>query len=647
MVWAVSQTATTLTLTPDGTTSANLSDLLDLAISTLTTTAGVTKPSLYTYDLAKKLLIAADASSNYLYVSGLNLILRDQFIRASNSRVRFGNVNAAGAVVGKANVIIYNQPDSSYAYTNAPFTAGGSNALVAADDLTLIFRRINSSGGSIVNGYDIASLSVGSFTGCSFQSDSNGDSSNAIFFLSAEAYTSCIFTGWAVCELAAPNSLLSRCTFSTVSTLKCSVAGNFYFEGVTANLLGVQKTCAALLVDCAIASFNNVSGNATSTDSVTLKNSIQLLGGTNEANGLFVARLSSNVQVIKRTFNASGLISGGNSIGATDGVTTSSERLLISVYKLLGNPLAVNFDYRGAWEGVFVKYGRLPTVFSFNLQGTTATLQNVPFASLLDTGITVSNSATVAAYTTIAINHSTSLVTISGVTTQRQLHDYCALEKASFADSGVTTGSNPVPKCCFPTLGSPIYNRPVGTFLYNLSISAGATLTGTDSVTLAAGKNITLAAVGTYTTSPIEVSSTSIVTVAPGNTDLRGWLFASGSTINVSSTTAIVTVDASQLANITAGTGVTIQAPTATISITTTIGASISLRKASDNSPIASGTADGSGNFTAPYVGSPISAILRVRKAGYIPVSNTVSITSSGLTVSAVLAVDSNYNPTY
>jgi len=293
-----------------------------------------------------------------------------------------------------------------------------------------------------------------------------------------------------------------------------------------------------------------------------------VLGGANEGNGLFVSRLASNFQVYKRTFSASGLISGGNTIGATDGVSSSSERLLIQVQKtgVSGSSQVVVFDYRGTWEGVFVKYGRLPNVFSFNLQGTPATLQTVLFSSLPDTGITVANSATVAAYTTIAISHATSLITISGATTQRQLHDYCALEKASFADSGLTAGSNPVPKCCLPTIGSPIYNRPVGTFLYNLSIAAGATLTGTDSVTLAAGKNITLAAVGAYATSPIEVSSTSIVTVAPGNTDLRGWLFAIGSTINVSSTTALITVDASQLANITAGAGVTIQAPVASIS---------------------------------------------------------------------------------
>jgi len=142
----------------------------------------------------------------------------------------------------------------------------------------------------------------------------------------------------------------------------------------------------------------------------------------------------------------------------------------------------------------------------------------------------------------------------------------------------------------------------------------------------------------------IVATNTTTIIVQPGTLDLRGSILI-GATINVSSTTAIVTV--SDTTGITAGTGVTIQAPTATIAVTTTIGASISLRKASDNSLIANGTADGSGNFTAPYVGSPISAILRVRKAGYIPSSDIVSITSSGLTVSAALAVDNNYNPTY
>jgi len=542
MVWTVSQTASTLTLTPDGTTSANLSDLLDLAISTLTTNAGVTKPTLYTYDLTKTLLIGTDTSNNYLYVSGIELIVRNQFVRAANSRVRFANINASGAVVGKANIIL-NRSLGGFNFASGVFTISGANAYLNATDLTMTYRKVDNSEGSIVYGYDVANYSaVGVFDSCAFQCDHDGSNLNAIFFLGAESYNKCSFTGWAACEITNTSLVMSGCTFTKIGLLKITGGGGtYYLEKTIANSFAVQYGGTAWLTDCDINTYLNAPGGGNAGDTVVARTSVQLNGGANEANGLFVIRLPSNIQIYKRTLSAVGAVSGGNSTGSTNGTASSSDRLLISVRQLKGNPLATVYDYGGTWEGVFVKYGRLPSVFSFNLQGTIATLQNVPFASIPDAGITVSNSATIAAYTTIAINHATSLVTISGATTKQQLHDYCALEKASFADSGLTAGGNPVAKACLPTLGS-------------------------DSVTLAAGKNITLAAAGTYTTSPIEVSSTSIVTVAPGNTDLRGWIFAVGATINVSSGTAIVTVDAAQVSNIAAGTGVTIQAPVASIS---------------------------------------------------------------------------------
>ena len=561
MVWTVSQTATTLTLTPDGTTSANLSDLLDLAISTLATTAGVTKPAPFTYQATKKISIGSDASNNFLYVSGLTLIIQDQFIRGTGSRIKFSNLNAAGAVVGKANIILNTNPGGNFNFGGSAFTVNGSNT-VSATDLTLSYRRLNTNTGAVVYGTDVSTQSTGDFSNCSFQSDSNGDNSNAIFYFGTETYTNCSFLGWSACEISQPGTLFKNCQFTSVGIVKNSGSGNYYFENITAAVYQLRSGASAFFTDCTVGSLS-LDSSSTATNLIDFRNSLQLLGSTNEANGLLVVRFPDNTQIYKRTFSAAGQISGGNSTGATIGVTSSSDRLLVSIFRQTGNPVITAYDCRSLWEGVFVKYGRLPTVFFLNLQGTTATLQNVSFSSLPDTGVTVSNPATVAAYTTIAISHATSLVTISGATTQRQLHDYCALEKASFADSGVTAGGNPVPKACLPTLGSSIYNRPIGTFLYNLSIAAGATLTGSDSVTLAAGKNITLAAVGAYTTSPIGVSSTSIVTVAPGNTDLRGWLFAVGATINVSSTTALVTV--SDTTGITAGTGVTLQTPQATI----------------------------------------------------------------------------------
>jgi len=284
------------------------------------------------------------------------------------------------------------------------------------------------------------------------------------------------------------------------------------------------------------------------------------------------------------------------------------------------------------------------------LQGNTATSQSIPFSSAIDASITIGNAATVAAYTGIAIDHLNSLISITAAVTKQKLYDYLALEKASFADSGVTAGGNPVPKCCLPTLADFIYTRSTGIFAYNLSLSSpAADPTGVDGLALSAGKNITLNAAGDYSAYPIDVSTTSTLFVSIGNSSLLGWTLPLGTSITRIGATgsAIVTVAADQLANVTAGAGVTLQSPQLTLQITTTIGASVSIRAASTNALIANGTADGTGTFTAAYSGSSLSAILRVRKAGYIPIQNTVAITSAGLTASAVLFADGNYNPTY
>jgi hypothetical protein len=75
---------------------------------------------------------------------------------------------------------------------------------------------------------------------------------------------------------------------------------------------------------------------------------------------------------------------------------------------------------------------------------------------------------------------------------------------------------------------------------------------------MAAGQDVTLGAVGDYSATPISVSATGTVLVVAGETTLAGWTFANGATINRVSGSATVFVDAAQIANITAGTGVTL-----------------------------------------------------------------------------------------
>ena len=93
---------------------------------------------------------------------------------------------------------------------------------------------------------------------------------------------------------------------------------------------------------------------------------------------------------------------------------------------------------------------------------------------------------------------------------------------------------------------------------WNVTITAALTgrIKSAGTITLGVGGSVTSAV----------TTATTIVIVQPGSTDLRAWTFTSGTVINVSSSTAIVTVAADQLANVTAGTGVTIQAPVASVS---------------------------------------------------------------------------------
>jgi len=175
----------------------------------------------------------------------------------------------------------------------------------------------------------------------------------------------------------------------------------------------------------------------------------------------------------------------------------------------------------------------------------------LPFTISLavDSGITQTVQATAAAVTGIA--HTASTITVS---TSRSIAEIYDSRKAYWRDNGGTPGVRIGTIADFGNLSITIATGAA------ISSSAAKFADGVQTSGI-----LTLTDPRAYNGVPFSVASGGSVVVAPGNTDLRGWLFASGSTINASSGTAIVTVDASQLASITAGTGVTIQAPTATI----------------------------------------------------------------------------------
>lgn len=555
MVWIITTSNSITTITPDGTSDANLTTLLNTAISE--GQSGITKPDIYTYKVTNRLVIAADpGGTKFLYVSGLSLIITNRFVRASNSRVRFTDINAAGAFVGRALIILSNQPSSgAFGASGGLFTASsGGNAYLEATAFDLCYQKTGGNAGAIVYGNDIGNASVGSYNGCTFEAARDvGNNDDQLFYPDAGTYTNCRFRGWNKIELTS-SALNFGIDYGPGTAVKNFVATGYFEQCIIDNLQ--EQVFPVYLTDCTTATIGH--GNNTPYAPIYLRNSLEALGGTNEANGLLVVRLSSNAQVYKRTFSSSGLISSGNIKGETDGVSSSSERLLITATIFTATNI-FSPDYRGVWEGVFVKYGRNPQVFSYNIQGTFLSKQTVPFSSTADLGITVTTAGIVAAYTEFTIAHSTSLVTIGAATTTSRLHDYSALEKASFADSGVTTGGNPVPKACLPTLGTAIYDRLNGSFRYNLSLAAN--VAGVDGLTISSGRNVTITVAGIYSTTLITfTASNSVIIVPSGATNLQGWVGA-GNTINVASDTATVTVDSSQLSNFVAGAGVTIVAP--------------------------------------------------------------------------------------
>jgi hypothetical protein len=547
MVWTIATSSGTTTITADGTSSAELETLLNTAISG--GQSGISSPATSVYVITNNLVISGNPGASFaLHISGINLImLGGRFVRGTNTRIKILNQNAAGSACGRSGILITRSP-SGYDIGAGSFSVSGSGAYLEA--IALDFRYIYGADGAVIYGYDIGTNATGDLTGCTFTG--NRTSSNAIFYLGAHNYLNCTFSGWPACE-ATSDTILIGLSFTNVGAIKINEADG-YFERCVLTEFRTQNFKLGYLTDCNYSALS-VANNGRD---IHLRNSLEILGGSSEASGLFVLRTSTNSQVYKRTLSGAGLVSGNNPKGATNATSSSSDRLVVTAAIRDYASGTFTADYRGTWESVFVKYGRLPSVFSHAINGLLSGKQSVPFASLTDIYITQSNSATVAAYTGWSITHTTSTIAVTTAKTVQQLHDISALEKASFADSGVTTGGNAVAKCCLPTLGSVIFDRSTGSLNYNLSLSAN--ITGGE-VLLASGKNATITAAGDYSTSVISVPSGSTVTVREGATNLQNWTLT-GTTINrAAGDSSAATVTVGNLTGITAGAGVTLALP--------------------------------------------------------------------------------------
>jgi hypothetical protein len=168
------------------------------------------------------------------------------------------------------------------------------------------------------------------------------------------------------------------------------------------------------------------------------------------------------------------------------------------------------------------------------------------FVLAVDAGVTITNATTVGTYS--GITNATGAITLSGTLTLSQAYDSrklywrnndgvsCPVQDGFTADFGSAS----------ITL-SAAANNPAATAKYTAAATSGS---------------LTLSAAGNYSSTPWIRPSGSVTTVAPGSTNLAGWALT-GSTINVSSSTATVTV--SSLSGITAGSGVTLITPPITL----------------------------------------------------------------------------------
>ena len=151
--------------------------------------------------------------------------------------------------------------------------------------------------------------------------------------------------------------------------------------------------------------------------------------------------------------------------------------------------------------------------------------------------ITSGNATSAAAITGIAINFSTSTITVSSARTIEQLINYHEVQWAE------TLGANRL-----------FTANNLSTITTAATISLGATLTGNVTTT----GNIAITVAGNYSSTNATLASSSTLTVPNGTTTLGGWVFASGATVSGSGS-AIVEVDANQIANITASGGVIVR----------------------------------------------------------------------------------------
>jgi hypothetical protein len=574
MTWTVTRSNDTIYITPDGTSNWDLQSALEVAIGNGYSSVARTGLG-YIYlcdDIIQVNGIQGD--THFLYFSGITLLTANRFILEQYARVRCSIKNSAGNIQARPSLVI--QRNTINFFDGDGILSLRSNSRLEADGLDFSFRQPNGFGnGSLIDAGWTPSASV-SITNSTITSDVQAPK-EGIFYLPAG---NSVFYGdetklvGLTLEIVYFSVIKGIHAVSCVST-KATAPGKFFrpggnardgifvlddwrFEDCTHDFT-LQFESEVHWIDCEIDPAKITS------DSVGgfgfLQNSIQLDGGTGFANGNFYLQDSNTLSNYKQIFNSLGIIAGGNENGLS--TTQNSSRIVVDVRRLtLPNTSASDFDRTGAWNGVAVKYGKNPVASSFALNGTKSTKQIIPFAAVPDTDITQSNASTVAAYTTIAVDHPNQLVTVGSAATEPKLYDWLALEKSSLADSGVTTNGLAIPKCALPTFGGKIYDRGTGDFIYNLRITSTAFTTGGRTLYMGANKVVTFATAANYSNVLIDIPANGRIHFEDGGTATLAVICATGAQITVAPGQSVtVALPTTEISKVSAGTGVTISAP--------------------------------------------------------------------------------------
>ena len=210
--------------------------------------------------------------------------------------------------------------------------------------------------------------------------------------------------------------------------------------------------------------------------------------------------------------------------------------------------------------------------------------------------ITSGNATSAAAITGIAINFSTSTITVSSARTIEQLINYHEVQWAE------TLGANRL-----------FTANNLSTITTAATISLGATLTGNVTTT----GNIAITVAGNYSSTNATLASSSTLTVPNGTTTLGGWVFASGATVSGSGS-AIVEVDANQIANITASGGVIVRSvpvifsgfPTGNNVNAVPFSSVIAIRNTSDSTLFTASASSGSVAVSLSTIGNGVGPFL-------------------------------------